>query len=174
MELHGNSVRAFIARAVLNEEDVEELTQNTFIKAYQHLKHYDESKASLSTWLHSIAYREILMHQRAQRQQHQMILPFSNGESSEGGREFDDLVSDEHADRLLDDDSDDNLTLLRKAVAQLSDEERQLLHLYYTDGKPHKAIAELTGISAHYIAVKLQRIRKKLVIIIEKYRNGKQ
>lgn len=173
MELHGNSVRAFIARAVLNEEDVEELTQNTFIKAYQHLKHYDESKASLSTWLHSIAYREILMHQRA-LQQHQMILPFSKGESSEGGREYDDLVSDEHADRLLDDDSDDNLTLLRKAVAQLSDEERQLLHLYYTDGKPHKAIAELTGISAHYIAVKLQRIRKKLVIIIEKYRNGKQ
>ncbi len=173
MELHGNSVRAFIARAVLNEEDVEELTQNTFIKAYQHLKHYDESKASLSTWLHSIAYHEILMHQRA-LQQHQMILPFSKGESSEGGREYDDLVSDEHADRLLDDDSDDNLTLLRKAVAQLSDEERQLLHLYYTDGKTHKAIAELTGISAHYIAVKLQRIRKKLVIIIEKYRNGKQ
>ncbi|MFA5873379.1 MAG: sigma-70 family RNA polymerase sigma factor [Anaerolineales bacterium] len=46
--------------------DAEDVLQNTFLKAFQHLKDF-EGRASLSTWLYRIASNEALMLLRKQR-----------------------------------------------------------------------------------------------------------
>ena len=46
-----------IVRQVSDVMDAEELAQDTFIRAFSHIDHYDPQKASLSTWLCRIAYR---------------------------------------------------------------------------------------------------------------------
>ena len=47
-------VANFIFRYVQNEQDAVELTQDTFIKVYQHRNRY-EPKGKFSTWLFTIA-----------------------------------------------------------------------------------------------------------------------
>ena len=48
---------AMIARQVGNAMDAEELTQDTFLRAFSHIGSYDPQRASLATWLSRIAYR---------------------------------------------------------------------------------------------------------------------
>jgi RNA polymerase sigma-70 factor (ECF subfamily) len=53
-----------LALKLLNDpQDAEDILQETFIKAYQHLPEFD-GRSSLSTWLYRIATNEALMHLR--------------------------------------------------------------------------------------------------------------
>jgi RNA polymerase sigma-70 factor (ECF subfamily) len=49
-----------------NPQDVEDMLQETFIKAYRHLGDFD-GRSSLSTWLYRIATNEALMAMRRKR-----------------------------------------------------------------------------------------------------------
>ena len=49
-----------------NSSDAEDVLQNTFLKAYQHIGNF-EGRSSLSTWLYRIASNEALMLLRKQR-----------------------------------------------------------------------------------------------------------
>ncbi|MFN8236785.1 MAG: RNA polymerase sigma factor [Chitinophagales bacterium] len=61
---------------------------------------------------------------------------------------------------------DDDLKQLYKAVEQLSDVEKSIVLLYLED-KPYEEIAEITGITANYVAVKMSRIKEKLRTLIK-------
>ena len=50
-------VFAMSVRQVADVMDAQELTQDTFLRAFSHIDDFDASKASLSTWLCRIAYR---------------------------------------------------------------------------------------------------------------------
>lgn len=49
-----------------NSQDAEDILQETFLKAYRHLKDFD-GRSSLSTWLYRIATNEALMFLRRQK-----------------------------------------------------------------------------------------------------------
>jgi RNA polymerase sigma factor (sigma-70 family) len=55
----------------------------------------------------------------------------------------------------------DELKLLHASIEQLSDVEKSIVLLFLED-KPYDEIAEITGISANYVAVKMNRIKEKL------------
>ena len=48
---YAERVFAMIARQVPDMMDAQELTQDTFLRAFSHIDSYDPHKASLSTWL---------------------------------------------------------------------------------------------------------------------------
>ena len=52
---YGQQVFSLIARIICNQEDAEELTQDVFLKAFQHLSSF-KAESSFSTWIYSIAY----------------------------------------------------------------------------------------------------------------------
>lgn len=64
--------------------------------------------------------------------------------------------------------NNDSLKLLYKAIKKLSDLDRAII-LLYLEEKSYKEIAEIIGISANNIGVKITRIKKKL----KKLLNGK-
>ena len=66
------------------------------------------------------------------------------------------------------DDTDEELRHLYKAIEQLSDVEKSIVLLYLED-KPYDEIAEITGITANYVAVKMNRIKEKLKNLIKIY-----
>jgi RNA polymerase sigma-70 factor (ECF subfamily) len=49
-----------------NQQDAEDILQNTFLKAFQHIRTF-EARSSLSTWLYRIAANEALMLLRRKR-----------------------------------------------------------------------------------------------------------
>ena len=53
------------------------------------------------------------------------------------------------------------MKLLHASIEQLSDVEKSIVLLFLED-KPYDEIAEITGISANYVAVKMNRIKEKL------------
>src|SRR3972149_7106487 len=56
-----------LALKMLNDaQDAEDILQETFTKAYQHIHNFD-GRSELSTWLYRIATNEALMHLRRKR-----------------------------------------------------------------------------------------------------------
>jgi RNA polymerase sigma-70 factor, ECF subfamily len=66
------------------------------------------------------------------------------------------------------DNTDEELKYLYKAIGQLSDIEKSIVLLYLED-KPYEEIAEITGITANYVAVKMNRIKEKLKNLVKEY-----
>ena len=62
--------------------------------------------------------------------------------------------------------TEDNMLLLYKAIAYLSDVEKSIV-LLYLEEKPYDEIAEITGITANYVAVKMNRIKEKLRTLLK-------
>ncbi len=64
---HQDKLCNFIHRYTRNRQDAEDLTQDTFVKAYRNLHRY-EHRHSFSAWLYTIARRTVYNHYRDTRQ----------------------------------------------------------------------------------------------------------
>ena len=151
---YGPQLMVFVGRIVGVQEDTQDVVQNTFVAAYQHLKDFDPQRASLPTWLQRIAYHEALYHLRKHRRQ--VVLPLNISEDIP-----DDLPENTSAQQL------------DEAIQQLSTEDRTLLQLFYFDGRSLKEIAYITDKAGQATArevsrlsSQLHRIRQRLRIIL--------
>ena len=126
----------------------EDLTSETFEKAWRNRWRYRRDLAAFSTWLFTIARRVALDHYRKQRSDtpleddlrlEAMTEPFSNGN-------LEDLI-EQHADFA-------HLSVL---LARLADRERELVALKYGAGLTNRAIARLSGLSESNVGVILHR-----------------
>ena len=66
LNTYGQQVFILVARIVSNQEDAEELTQDVFLKAFQHLSSF-KGTSSFSTWIYSIAYNTAISSARKKK-----------------------------------------------------------------------------------------------------------
>ena len=151
---HASRVRGVVGRMVASVEDAEELTQNVFFKAYEHLADFDEKKSGFATWLNRIAYNEAVDYLRSKS-------PVSVLSIDEADWDLQ-MEGEEDADEAFDDFSNDRVELLRMAVLELPPQDRMLVHLYYNDDLPLREIGFILDRQPAYLATRLQRIRKRL------------
>lgn len=151
---YGPALMTFVGRIVTCQEDAEDVVQETFVAAYEHLNDFDPEKASLKTWLHRLAYHEALHHLR--RRKRLLELPLDVGED----------IPDELPDATTAEQLDE-------AILKLTPEDQMLLQLYYFDQRPLKEIAYITGTTndslereASRLSSQLHRIRQRLRIIL--------
>lgn len=156
MNRYGRQVQLLVAQMVSDMRDVEELTQDVFVRAFEHLSDYDPERASFSTWLSRIARNMALNHLRSQGYE-----PLSLNEEQYSPPDVPGWVQDDEAT-----DEAERLTLLDKAIESLRPEERSLLHLRYYEGHSLGQIAEVMEVQTGPLANRLQRIRQKLSKII--------
>ena len=150
---YAERVFAMIVRQVPDVMDAQELTQDAFMRAFDHIDSYDPHKASLSTWLCRIAYRLTLDFLKRRRP---MIV------SIEDTKVWQTDLSDEALEAELSTGREERIEQLQEAVDDLPDDERMLLTLYYFEDRPLTEIAYITGIEAKPLANRLYRTRKKL------------
>ena len=156
MNRYGRQVQLLVAQWVTDMRDVEELTQDVFVRAFEHLSDYNPERASFITWIGCIAHNIALNHLRSQGYE---PLPL-NGERYSPPDVSMWAQDDEAASEA------ERLTLLDKAIDSLRPEERSLLHLRYYEGHSLGEIAEVMEVQAGPLANRLQRIRQKLSKII--------
>ena len=156
---HGPALMAFVGRIVDQQEDAEDVVQNAFVAAYEHLKDYDPQRASLTTWLKRIAYHEALYHLRKRKRQ--VLLPLD--------------VGDDVPDELPETTTAEQLD---EAIQKLPPEDQMLLQLYYFDERPLKEIAYITDTAGNSLtrevsrlSSQLHRIRQRLRIILTRMNN---
>ena len=150
---YAERVFAMIVRQVPDVMDAQELTQDAFMRAFDHIDSYDPHKASLSTWLCRIAYRLTL---DFLKRRHPVIV------SLEDTKVWQTDISDEVLEAELSTGREERIERLQEVIDDLPDDERMLLTLYYYEDRPLTEIAYITGIDAKPLANRLYRTRKKL------------
>jgi RNA polymerase sigma factor (sigma-70 family) len=138
-------------RVLRNTEDAEEATQDSFVKAYQHLAGFG-GNAKFSTWLYSIAYRTAISQGRKRRNEETSVdeLPHQPASAPD---------TTGHRNELR--------QLLDSALARLDPEDASILSFYHLEELSVEEIVTITGLGASNVKVRLHRARKKLLDVIQ-------
>lgn len=150
---YGQQVFAMIVRQVGDAMDAEELTQDTFLRAFSHIANYDPQRSSLLTWLSCIAYRLTLDFLKRRRP---LIVSI---EETEGWHTD---ISDEQIEAELSTGNEERIRRLQMLIDNMPPDERLLLTLYYFENRPLDECAFIMGSTSHALANRLYRIRRKL------------
>ncbi len=156
---YAQEVFAMIIRQVSNEQDAEELTQDTFIRAFNHIGSYDPERASLATWLCRIAYRLILDFLKRRR-------PFVV--SMEDSEVWQTDISDEQLEAELSTGNEERIQKLELLIDDLPPDERMLLMLHFFENRSLDECSFIMDATPHAWANRLYRIRKKLYKQLQK------
>ena len=126
---------------VRREELAKEVTQQTFIRAYERLAYWRND--SLGPWLVTIAIHTALNELERERKTQGNNIPSSSASE-------------------YDADHEALLQRMEKAVDTLPEQDRQLIHLHYYQQVKTEEIARQTGLSQSNVLVRLHRVRDKL------------
>lgn len=141
-------VYGYIIKTVQNPIIAEDLLSEVFLKVHSNLHLYDPQKASVSTWIYTIAHHTICSYCR---KAHLQDLPLNE-----------DAIADEQdpvEQALLQE-------MLAQALETLSQREQDIIVLYYYHDLPLKDIAarlDITYTNAKFIKSRaMQKLRAKL------------
>lgn len=134
---------------VLIHEDADDVTQNIFIKIFQHLKDF-RSEAKLSSWIYRIAYNEsINFIQKRAKEIHQSAEDYTLGVVDQ--LEDDQYYSGEEIDLKL-----------QKAIAQLPEKQRVIFMLKYYDEMKYEEISSILDTSVGGLKASYHHAVKKI------------
>ena len=160
VERHSRSVFRLAYRMTGNEQDAEDVVQETFLRAFKQLSHY-ESRSSFSTWLYRIAsnYSLDLIRMRKRHED-------KRENDTEDGRSVLDTVATPAPaqDRLV--FGKEVEQRVSAAMNELSDLERSAFVLRHFEGLSIEEIGNMLGTSLnatkHSIFRAVQKLRKRL------------
>jgi RNA polymerase sigma factor (sigma-70 family) len=141
-----------------DEDEAEDITIQTFSKAFDKINLYNESY-NFKTWLISISKNIFLDHLRKQRTETISI----DKKESEAYKIFDESPSAE--DQLI---IDQNVAQLLNYLKQLKPHYQEIINLRYFREMSYKEMAEILNEPIGNIKIKLSRAKKLLAEIIKK------
>jgi RNA polymerase sigma-70 factor (ECF subfamily) len=158
--VHRHQHRVFaVARGILKrQEDVEDVAQQVFVKAYFSLKRFDQ-RAAFSTWLYKITVNECwdLLRKRKARP-----LVYESDFSQEQSRQY----TATERETTKGPDTGDRMAMrqeLEAMLGQLDKRDRAMLILKEVEGFSVEEIADSMGLNANTVKVRLFRARKRIV-----------
>lgn len=148
-----------------NREDAAELTQDTFIKAFQAIGRF-KGNASVFSWLYRIGINSTITHLRSRRLQRF----FSLEKLAEDGHSL------EVVQTLVERSSIERETLVRElqeklneALQKLSIKHRTVVTLFEIDQLSHQEIAEIMGCSVGTVRSRLHYAKEQLQGYLQEY-----
>lgn len=153
---YGARVYTHIYRLIGNREESEDLTQETFLRAYRSFASYDVSR-SFKSWIYAIATRVALNALRAKRRRAEAV-PMQGGADEQEWREPPSTCEGPRQNAARADLQD----RLARALLELAPRSAALMHMHYYEGMTLREAADALGISEEAAKVALHRARKKL------------
>lgn len=144
-------VYSFVYRCIGDTQEVEDITQQVFLKVWRNLKKFKQ-EYKVKTWIFAIAKNTCLDWQKKKR-----TVPFSVLDNEEEGFSFAETIKDPAPlpNELL--EKQDIITTLNKALESLSPKYRMVLLLRYNEHFTFREIAELLGESINTIKSRHRR-----------------
>ena len=136
-----------IRRMGLSHDDTDDVLQNTFMKAWDHLENF-RGEARLSTWLYRIALNEALTFLNRQRTQNQLSIDDADAALANQ------LESDPYFD------GNETERLFEQAVRRLPEKQRLVFNMKYFQEMKYEDISEVVGTTvgalkaSYHLAVK--------------------
>jgi RNA polymerase sigma factor (sigma-70 family) len=149
VESHQKRVYHVIRRMVILHEDADDLTQNTFIKAYRNLEKF-EGNSSIFTWLYRIATNETLTFLEKKKKRYFFSLD-DHQEKMESYLDQPGVLNGEEIQKKL-----------QKALLKLPDKQRLVFHLKYQEELSYEQMSEVTGTSVGALKASYHHAVKKI------------
>src|SRR5208337_4354116 len=156
---HQSRVFAVAGGILRNREDVEDIAQQVFLKAYFSLKRFDQ-RAAFSTWLYKITVNEcwdllrkkkvrpLLYEADLSEEQSQQVLAAEGARSTEPDV-LERISARERVEQLL---------------SGLDERDRTMLILKEVEGLSIEEIGEVMAVNANTVKVRLFRARRKIIV----------
>lgn len=133
-----------------SEEDRRDLFQEILVQLWKSFSSF-RNESKFSTWMYRVALNTaITSFKKDKRQPDKSGIPYENLQL---------------AVEVYDTTTEDQIKMLNKAVSQLTGIEKSIILLFLED-KKYEEIAEITGITQNYVRVKMNRIKKKLKLLM--------
>lgn len=146
-EQYSKKVTGYIYSRVNDGYLAEDLCADVFLKVYEKLDSFDETKASLSTWIFTITRNTLIDYYRIRR---------VNNEIPE------DMAADDSIEEEV--CNNETVEILTKALSKLAERERDIIILHYYKKETLRVIAEKMKISYPYVKIlhnkALENLRK--------------
>ena len=151
VEKYRKKVYYHIRRIVIDHEDADDLTQNTFIKVWKNLEGFRED-SQLYTWIYRIATNECLGFLKQKKRR--FFLPIGDVEKELLGKlESEPTINAEKLELKL-----------QQAILSLPEKQRMVFNLRYYDNMKYEDMAEVLGTSVgalkasyHHAASKVEK-----------------
>ncbi len=155
VEKYQKQVHALAWRKIGDFHTAEDITQDTFLKAYQRL-HTLKKPHRFAGWLYVIATRRCLALFRQKRLQTQVIenidTPVSNKDA------YSQHIAEEQAKTIVKEQQE----VVKKLLATLKESDRTVITLHYFGEMTCEEMSEFLGVSANTIKSRLRRARNRL------------
>jgi RNA polymerase sigma-70 factor (ECF subfamily) len=137
-----------IRKMVIDHDDADDLTQETFIKVHRHISNFRED-SQLYTWIYRIATNECLNF--LNRKKRRFFLPIAD-------------VAQELTSKLDHSDLDGNeiQKRLQKALLKLPDKQRLVFNMKYFDDMSYEDMSEVTNTSVGALKASYHHAVKKI------------
>jgi RNA polymerase sigma-70 factor (ECF subfamily) len=158
MKKYYKSVYFLVFKMVRNSEDAEDLTQESFAKAFNSINSFDP-KYAFSTWLFKIATNNCIDHIRRQKMQTLSINQPTQGEDGSSmvfQIQDRDLIPDE---QIL---KKQRKEIIARAVSGLPDRYQQLIQLRYFRELSYEEVAQELKIPLGTVKAQLHRAKELL------------
>jgi RNA polymerase sigma-70 factor (ECF subfamily) len=132
------------------EEDRRDLFQEILAQLWKSYPTF-RNESKFSTWMYRVALNTAITSFKKDKRQ-----PDKSGISYENLQ---------LAEEMYDSREEEQIRMLNKAVSNLSGIEKSIILLFLED-KKYEEIAEITGITQNYVRVKMNRIKKKLKLLM--------
>ncbi len=142
-------------QTVGNREDADDITQETFLKAYRSLSTFRGS-CRFSSWLYRICINAAHDCMRAANRC-PLIVQTTWGDDDENEIELPDTSSNSRPDEII--EREEVQQAVRAAIASLSDDHREILTLRDLNGYSYEEIADMLGLEFGTVKSRINRAR---------------
>ncbi len=137
----------------LSQEEIEDMLQNIFIKAYLNLNDFDSS-LKFSSWIYRIAHNEVIDNYRRSKARPKLLdSDISDGQAKELAGDFD-LFADVVESELR--------AKINEAISQLDSKYREVLILKFIEDKDYQEISDIIKKPMGTVASRINKAKIQL------------
>ncbi len=152
VERHQSFVFTLVLRYIKNREDAEEVAQDIFVKAYRALAHF-KGTSKFSTWLYTIVTTTCISFLRKKKLE---IHSLDNEKIFEAIENKDSGMNANQVEQKS------RVAMVNNAIALLNADDAEIVTLFYKGEQTLEEIAQVLGIEANAVKVRLHRARTRL------------
>src|ERR1700733_14133583 len=161
-DLHFAGIYGYIASR-LGPDDADDLTAETFIDAFRRRASFDPARGAVRPWLFGIATRLVAQHRRAEARRYRALArtPLEPDPGGHDERVAARVSAQARREPLL------------RALAGLSDDDRDVLLLIALGGLSYEEVATALSIPPGTVASRLSRARRKVRGVLDAPQTGR-
>ncbi len=156
--LHLDAIYRYVYYRVGNTNDAEDLTEQVFLKAWEALPGYKQRGNPFTSWLYRIAHNVVVDHHRRRKPTVSMPLSEKVDWESKQPTSLEQVIEAEEAASLA------------AAVAQLPEEQQQVIILRFVEGLNHSEVARILDKSQDACRV----LQHRALVALNQLLNGAQ